>query len=63
MRAVGTILLALAAIVCFAAAYRFASHGITLHDNRCIGFGCGAFVVAVLLLWAAFRTARRRKRS
>ena len=63
MRAAATILLSLAAIFCFAAAYRFTSHGITLHDNRCIGFGCGAIVIGALLLWAAFRTARRRKRN
>ena len=61
MRAVGTILLALAAIACLAAAYRFASHGITLHDNFCIGLGSAATVVAALLLWAAFRTARRKR--
>ena len=63
MRAAGTILLLLAALFCFAAAYRFASHGITLHDNFCIGLGCAATVVAALLLWGAFRTARRRKRT
>lgn len=58
-----TVLLALAAFVCFAAAYRFTSHGITLHDNRCIGFGCAAIVIGALLLWGALRTARRRKRN
>ena len=61
MRAAGTVLLSLAAILCFAATYRFASHGITLHDNRCIALGCAAFVAAALLLWAAFRTARRKR--
>jgi len=53
-----TVLLSLAALVCFAAAYRFASHGITLHDNRCVGYGCVAFAVAALLLWFAFRNRR-----
>ena len=48
-------LLLVAALVCFAAAYRFASHGITLHDNRCIGFSGVAVAVAVLVLWFAFR--------
>ena len=51
-----TILLSLAAVVCLAAAYRFTSHGITGHDNWCIGLGSVAFAVAVLLLWFAFRT-------
>jgi protein-S-isoprenylcysteine O-methyltransferase Ste14 len=50
-----TVLLSLAAIVFFAAAYRFASHGITLDDNWCIGFGSVAFAVGALLLWFAFR--------
>jgi len=50
-----TVLLSLAALVCFAAAYRFASHGITRHDNWCIGLGSIAFAVAALLLWYAFR--------
>jgi hypothetical protein len=43
------------AVVCFAPAYRFASHGITRHDNGCIGLGCVAFAVGGVLLWAAFR--------
>ena len=50
-----TILLSLAALVCFGAAYRFASHGFTLHDNKCIAFGFAAFVVASFILWFAFR--------
>ena len=54
-------MLALAALVCFAAAYRFASHGITGHDNRCIGLGCAAFAVAAVLLWSAFRTRRLKR--
>jgi hypothetical protein len=53
-----TILLSLAALVFLAAGYRFASHGITLHDNFCVGLGCAAFAVAALLLWFAFRTRR-----
>jgi hypothetical protein len=48
-------LLSIAALACFAAAYRFASHGITLQDNRCIGFACVAVAVAIVLLWLAFR--------
>ena len=50
-----TVILSLAALVCLAAAYRFASHGIPQHDNRCIAYASAAFAVAVLLLWAAFR--------
>jgi hypothetical protein len=56
-----TVLLSLVVIVCFAAAYRFASHGITLHDNFCIGLGSAATVVGALLLWAAFRTRRPKR--
>ena len=47
-------LLTLAALVCFAAAYRFASHGIRGKDNFCIGLACIAAAVAVLLLGFAF---------
>ena len=50
-----TVILSLAALVCLAAAYRFASHGIPQHDNRCIAYASTAFAVAVLLSWAAFR--------
>ena len=46
-------------LVFFAAAYRFGSHGITLHDNWCIGYGSVAFAIATLLLWFAFRKRRR----
>jgi hypothetical protein len=53
-----TIFLSIAALACFAAAYRFASHGLTLHDNWCVGFACIACAVAVLLLWLAFRDSR-----
>ena len=51
-----TVLLSLAAVVCFAASYRFTSHGIAGHDNRCIAFGSVAFALGALLLWFAFRT-------
>ena len=51
-----TVLLSLAAVVFLAASYRFTSHGIAGHDNRCIGYGSVAFAAAVLLLWFAFRT-------
>ena len=50
-----TVFLSLAALVCLAAAYRFASHGIPQHDNRCIANATAAVAVAVHLLWAAFR--------
>jgi hypothetical protein len=50
-----TILLSLAALVFLAAGYRFASHGIAGHDNKCIAFGVVAFALAALLLWLAFR--------
>jgi hypothetical protein len=56
-----TIVLSLAALVCFAAAYRFGSHGIRLHDNLCIGLAGAALTVAVVLLGFAFRTARRQQ--
>jgi hypothetical protein len=50
-----TVFLKIAALACFAAAYRFAAHGVTLHDNQCIGFAVVAVAVALLLLWFAFR--------
>ena len=55
------ILLTPAAILCFAAAYRFASHGIRGKDSFCIGLACIALAVAVLLLLFAFRKARRQR--
>jgi hypothetical protein len=55
-----TIFLSIAALACFAAAYRFGSHGLTLHDNWCVGFACVAFAVAVLLLWFAFLNKRSK---
>jgi len=50
-----TMLLKIAALACFAAAYRFAAHGITLHDNLCVGLAGVAVSAAILLLWFAFR--------
>jgi phosphatidylserine synthase len=47
--------LTLASLACLAGAYRFASHGIKLKDNFCVGLACAAVAVAVLLLWLAFR--------
>jgi hypothetical protein len=58
-----TVLLLLTAIVLIAAAYRFASHGISLHDNWCIGYGFIAFSIAALLLWFAFRKKRMPDRE
>jgi hypothetical protein len=49
------IVLTLAALACIAAAYRFASHGIRLKDNFCIGLACAAVTVIILLLVFAFR--------
>jgi hypothetical protein len=54
MRNLRTALLALAAIVCFAAAYRFGSHGFRLHDNKCIALSCIALAVGGILCWFAF---------
>jgi hypothetical protein len=57
---VKTILLSIAAIVFFAAAYRFGSHGFALHDYQCITF-CGIAVgIGALLLCLAIRSARRK---
>lgn len=55
---VRTILFSVAAIVCFAAAYRFTSHGISGRDNFCIGLGAVACAVGSLLLWIALRQSR-----
>jgi len=55
-----TTLLALAAIS-FAAVYRFASHGIRLKDNRCIGLACIALTVAVLSSGYTFWSWRRQR--
>jgi hypothetical protein len=59
LMSVRSIILSIAALVCFAAAYRFGSHGLTLQDNWCVGLACSAFAVAVLLLWFAFRNRKR----
>jgi hypothetical protein len=56
---VKAILLTLAAILCFAAAYRFGSHGLTLHDNRCVGYAAVASALGLVLVWFAFRSRRR----
>jgi hypothetical protein len=58
---VGTLLLSLAAIALFAAAYRFGSHGITEDDNFCIGLSSVALGVGALLLWLAFRQHRPKR--
>jgi hypothetical protein len=50
-----TVLLSLVAIVFFAAAYRFASHGLTQNDNFCIGLSSGACAIGAVLLFFAFR--------
>jgi len=56
-----TILPALASIVSFALAYRFASHGIKLKDNLCIGLSCAAVAIGAALLWYASRSRRRER--
>jgi hypothetical protein len=61
MRNARTALLALAAVVCFAAAYRFASHGIKLNDNLCVGLACVAVAVGGVLLWFAFSKRQRQR--
>jgi len=53
-----TIFLSIAAIVCFAAAYRFGSHGLRLHDNQCVGLAVIAVATGLVLLWFAFRRGR-----
>jgi hypothetical protein len=55
---VRTMLLMLGALVLFAAAYRFGSHGIRLHDRLCIGLACAAVAVGAVLLTWAYATAR-----
>jgi len=56
-------LLILIALACLAAAYRFASHGIRLKDNLCVGLAFAAVTVAVLLLWWVARLFRARRRG
>jgi len=55
-----TIFLVIVEVVCFAAAYRFASHGIMLHDNLCIGLAVLAVAVGLILL-LVLRNRRRTK--
>ena len=56
-----SILLSIAALVCFAAAWRFGSHGFMLQDTQCIGLSGIAISVAALLLWFAFRNKVSRR--
>jgi hypothetical protein len=51
--------LAIAAAACLAAAYRFASHGIPVHDYLCIGLAGAAVALAAALLVGAFWNWRR----
>jgi hypothetical protein len=53
-----TVVLSVAAAVCFAAAYRFGSHGLTLHDNQCVGLAVVAVAIGLVLLFFAFRNKR-----
>ena len=62
MRKVRMVILAIFAIICFVAAYRFASHGIPAHDNKCIALACLAVAVGGASLWFAFLAGRRRGR-
>jgi len=54
-------LFVIVAALCFAAAYRFASHGIPVHDNKCIGLACAAVTIGILFLWLAFFKNRRQR--
>jgi hypothetical protein len=56
-----TTLLTVAALLCFAVAYRFGSHGIRLKDNLCIGLACAAVAVGVGLLGWAFWPAKAER--
>jgi hypothetical protein len=47
-------LLLVPSLVCFAAAYRFASHGIPAHDNFCIGLTVAALASGAFLVCGAF---------
>jgi hypothetical protein len=53
-------LLILPALACFAAAYRFASHGIGSHDTFCLGLAAIAAAVGVLLSVIAHWNRRAR---
>jgi hypothetical protein len=50
--------LSIGALVCFAAAYRFGSHGFRLKDNKCIAFAVITVAMGLLLLWFAFGKRR-----
>jgi hypothetical protein len=50
--------LSIVAAACLAAAYRFGSHGLRLHDGLCIGLSIAAMATGLLLLWFAFRKRR-----
>jgi hypothetical protein len=60
MRKIRPIVLTLAALICFAAAYRFASHGIRLNDTKCIGLACLAVLVGAVLMWLGFAKKKRQ---
>ena len=53
-----TIILSIAALVCFAAAYRFGSHGLRLDDKKCVGLAIAAVATVAILLWLALRKRR-----
>jgi hypothetical protein len=52
------ILLSIGAVVCFAAAYRFGSHGFRLNDSKCVGLAALALIAGLLLLWLGLRNRR-----
>src|SRR5262245_18113949 len=54
------VLLMLPSVVCFAAAYRFASHGISGQDAFCIGLAAAAVAVGSALLGVAFWTPSQK---
>ena len=56
-----TIFLSIAAVVCLAAAYRFGSHGLRLHDNLCLGLAVAAVATGLVLLWFAFGTRQPKR--
>ena len=53
-----TLALSIASIICFAAATRFGSHGLRLHDAQCIALAVLATAVGLTLLYLAFRKRR-----
>ena len=53
-------LLVIPAVLCFAAAYRFASHGIPAKDGVCISLAGVTVALGVGLLAGAFLTRPRR---